>query len=450
MPRATDTTSPTYTMADRPGALPLLGHTPALVRDPLKFLAGLSGHGDLVRIRVGPHTAYAVCHPDLVQRFLAEDRTFDKGGPVYDRLREIAGDGLGTCPAAAHRRQRRMIQPLFHRDRLPAYAAVMSERVAALTSSWHDGQILDVPAAMHRLTAEVTVRCLFDAGADTSDIPEVQSSIDALISGATRRVLLPVPLVHRLPTPGNRRFHQARRRLRQITDTLIADHRSAGADQGNLLSLLLAPDAGGTGLNDAEIHDQVISFLLAGVESTAVTLSWAWHLIGTHPDIRQRLRDEVDAVLDGRPALPADLPALELTGRIITETLRLYPPDAVLSRTTTADTVLGGHRVAAGTTMIYSPYQLHRRADLYQDPDRFDPDRWRTIGKPPPGSWVPFGGGARKCIADAFALTQASLTLATIAAHWQLHPALGRRPVRAARQAVLAPHRLSMRLRRAG
>ncbi|MEU4115642.1 cytochrome P450 [Kitasatospora sp. NPDC028055] len=166
--------------------------------------------------------------------------------------------------------------------------------------------------------------------------------------------------------------------------------------------------------------------------------------------MQQRLRDEVAAVLNGRPARLADLPALELTGRIITETLRLYPPDSVLSRTTTTDTVLGGHRLTVGTTMIYSPYQLHRRADLYPAPDRFDPDRWRTIGKPPPGTWVPFGGGARRCIADTFALTQATLTLATVAALWQLHPTPGRRPVRTARQAVLAPHRLFMRLHRAG
>ncbi|MEU4115641.1 cytochrome P450 [Kitasatospora sp. NPDC028055] len=118
--QATATASPTYTMADLPGAWPLLGHMPALARDPLAFLAGLSDHGDLVRIKVGSQTAYAVCHPELVQRFLVEDRTFDKGGPVYDRLREITGDGLGTCPATAHRRQRRMIQPLFHRDAPPS------------------------------------------------------------------------------------------------------------------------------------------------------------------------------------------------------------------------------------------------------------------------------------------------------------------------------------------
>ncbi|WP_371574246.1 cytochrome P450 [Streptomyces sp. NBC_01314] len=435
-------------MAALPGALPLLGHAPLFARKPLDFLASLSAHGDLVRLKLGTETAYAVCHPTLVHQLLVADRTFDKGGPIYDKLREFGGNGLGTCPAAAHRSQRRRIQPAFHRDRMPGHALVMAQEIAALTSPWQNGQFLDVPAAMHQLTTAVTVRCLFDADTDRSGFPTVQSSIDALATGVTRRLMWPVPLIHRLPTPANRRYERARLHLRQITDALISDFRSARAGVGeNLMSVLTAPDANGVYLSDAEVHDQVISFLLAGVESAANALSWAWHLIGTHPGVQTRLHTEVDTVLADRPAGLTDLESLELTGRIVTETLRLFPPDSLATRSTSTDTVLGGHPLPAGTTVIYSPYQLHRRGDLYPDPDRFDPDRWQDIGKPPPGTWVPFGGGPRKCIADTFSRILTTLTLATVATRWQLRPAPGQ-TVRPARQVVVAPHTLSMRLHR--
>lgn len=433
-------------MTALPKALPLLGHAPWFALKPLDFLTALSSHGDLVRIRLGPLRAYVVCHPTLVHQLLLADRTFDKGGPFYDKLREIAGNGVGTCPASAHRRQRRMVQPAFHRDRMSGHAQVMAEEVAALTAPWQNGQTLDVPDAMHRLSTAVMVRCLFDPSTDTSGIPALQSSIDAIVDGITRRMTWPMPLLHRLPTPGNRRYERARLHLRHLTNALISDLRSTGADHDNLMSLLMAPDADGAFLSDTEIHDQVITFLLAGVQSVAITLSWAWYLIGAHPDIRTRLHDEVDAVLGGRPAQLTDLDSLDLTGRIVTETLRLYPPDSLLlTRTTATDTELGGHPLPAGATIVFSPYQLHRRPDTYPAPDRFAPDRWDAIDKPAPGTFVPFGAGPRKCIADTFVRTQATLALATVAARWQLHPLPGR-SIRPVGQAVRAPHKLAMRL----
>ncbi|MEY9947948.1 cytochrome P450 [Kitasatospora sp. GAS1066B] len=445
--QATATALPSsYTLTALPGALPLLGHAPQFACNPVGFLAALPTHGDLVHIRLGTHPAYVVCHPTLVHQLLIADRTFDKGGPIYDRLREIAGNGVGTCPAAVHRRQRRLVQPAFQRDRMPGHAQVLGQEVAALTSSWQHGQLLDVPAAMHRLTTAVVVRCLFDPGADAFGLLALRSSLDALVAGITRRMTWPLPLVHQLPTPASRRYARARRDVRHLTDGLIADLRSTGADHDNLMSLLLAPDADGAFLSDTEVHDQVVTFLLAGVGSTAITLSWAWYLIGAHPEVQARLEAEVDAVLAGRPARLTDLDALEVTGRIVTETLRLYPPDSLLlTRTTATDTELGGHPLPIGTTVAFSPYQLHRRPDSYPDPERFAPDRWEDIDQPPPGTWVPFGGGPRKCVADTFVRVQATLALATVAARWQLRPVPGRR-IRPVGQAVRAPHQLAMRL----
>ncbi|MER7754178.1 cytochrome P450 [Kitasatospora sp. NPDC097643] len=443
---AQSTQSAPYTSATAPGALPLLGHAPAFVRRPHAFLAGLPAHGDLVRLKLGPLAVYVACHPDLVRRLLTEDRVYDKGGLVLDKAREVMGDGLATCPHAAHRRQRRMLQPAFHRDRLPGYAAMMAEEIAGTTAPWRDGDTIDVPAAMYRLTTAVTARCLFAAHERAGSLP-VHESMDVITRGVGRRVMMPLPGVDRLPTPGNRRFRRARADLAEITRRLIADYRAAGSDHQDLLSVLLsARDEDGQGLSDAEIHDQVVTFLLAGMETTAAALSWAWVLLAAHPVIRERLHDELDAVLAGRPARYEDLPALPLTARIVAETLRLYPPVWLLSRTVATDTELGGHHVPAGATLLYSAYLLHHRADLFPCPERFDPDRWLTA-RPAPGTYTPFGLGARRCIGDAFGTTEAVLAVATIAARWTVTPTPGR-PVRPTRSSSLSPRPFTATLTR--
>ncbi|MGW3071749.1 cytochrome P450 [Kitasatospora sp. NPDC001132] len=436
-----------FTAALAPGGLPLLGHAPALLHRPHEFVARLAAHGDLVRLRLGPLRAYVVCHPELVHRMLADDHTFDKGGPLLAEAREVVGNGLATCPAAVHRRQRRMLQPAFHRERLPGYAALMAEEIADATAHWHDGDVIDVPAAMHRLSTAVTARCLF-AAHERAGSPPVHRSMDVVTHGLARRPLLPLPGTDLLPTPGNRRLRRARQDLREITRRLIAEHRTAGTDRHDLLSTLLAAtDEDGRSLSDAEIHEQVLTFLLTGVETTAATLSWAWTLLAANPAVRSRLHAELDTVLDGRPARHEDLPALPLTARIVSETLRLYPPPWILSRTATTDTELGGHPVPAGTTLLFSPYLLHRRADLFPRPHRFDPDRWLTTASPAPGTYTPFGLGARRCIGDDFGTTEAVLAIATIAARWTIAPAPGR-PVRPRRSSSLAPRPFTARLTR--
>lgn len=253
--------NPTYTMAQAPGALPVLGHAAAFARRPLDFIRELPDHGDLVRVRLGPLTAHVVCHPDLLHRVLAEDRVFDKGGPVFETFRKTAGNGLLGCPARDHRRQRRLVQPAFHRSRLPGYSAAMAEEIAALTEPWRPGQTLDVPALMYRLTTAVTTRCLFASAAQAADLPSLHESVDIVTQGIARRAMLPVPALHRLPTPANRRYQRTQRYLRHLTDTLIDSYRTQGTDQGDLLSMLLAPqDDGGPGLTGTEIHDQILTF----------------------------------------------------------------------------------------------------------------------------------------------------------------------------------------------
>ncbi|MFD0357732.1 cytochrome P450 [Streptomyces sp. NPDC127110] len=432
------------------GGLPLLGHLVPLLRDPLGFLTRLPEHGDLVRVRLGPLTALVVCDPALTGHVLRDDRTFDKGGPLYDRAREVAGNGLASCPHGDHRRQRRLVQPAFLPTRMPGYSEATTARAAETTASWQDGETIDVHAVMQELTARIAVDTLFSTTLPPDVLAQALGDLNTTLDGMIVRTVTP-PLLDWLPTPGNRRYHRSRTRLPRTLHHIVAESRAEGVDRGDLLSMLLTARDPGSGpaeqtLTDAEIIDQIVTFFGAGTDTTSSTLAWALHLLGQHPEIEKRLHVEVDAVLDGRPATHADLPRLELTGRILTETLRLWPPTWLLTRTCKADTHLGRYPVPAGTTVVFSAYLLHRQAGLYPDPDRFDPDRWAPDHPHPPRreAFLPFGGGARKCIGDRFATSVMVLALATIAARWRLQPLPGAR-VRPAVSALLSPVGLRMR-----
>lgn len=436
----------------RPGAVPLLGHLPALLRDPHALLMSLPEHGDLVRVRLGPARVVVVCEPGLTRQVLRDDRTFDKGGLLSDRSREAAGDGLITCPHSRHRRQRRLVQPAFRPDRMPGYAHVMAQQVTTVIGGWRDGQLLDVVAEMTTITTSIVAATLFPGTSLSNTLSgsaphQMFADVATIPTGIYRRMLTPPPL-DRFPTPGNRRYHRAITRLRATLDDIITNCRASGTDGQDLLSALVtARDPDGDSLNDTEIADQVITFFLAGSETMASALSWAWHLLAGHPDIQRRLHTEVDTVLaDGRPATHDDLPRLELTHRVVTETLRLWPPGWILTRVTAVATELGGHAIPAGTPIVFSPYLIHHRPDLYPDPDRFDPDRWlpERAAAIPREAYIPFSAGARKCIGDQFSLTEAALTLATITRHWRLHPIPGCR-VRPALSIAQWPSGLRMR-----
>jgi pentalenene oxygenase len=435
------------TAATAPGALPLLGHTLSLLRNPLRFVISLPAHGDLVRIRIGPIEAIVVCTPELVRQVLVNDRVFDKDGPFFDLTREAFGDGLATCPHGLHRRQRRLAQPAFHPARLPGYAQVMTKHIAEVTASWQDGQVLDVLSEMMTLTARTTVETIFSDALPSAVLSAVLNDLNTILASIYTRVLIPPPL-DKLLVVQNRRYDRARARLRGIIGRIITDRRASGADRGDLLwTLLTARDpTDGECLSDTEIVDQAITFFLAGSESTATALAWAVHLLARHPDVEHRLYAEVDAVLAGTAARFADLPKLKLTGGVVTETLRMYPPAWMLPRTATTDTRLGGHPIPAGTILFYSPYLLHHLPELYSHPDRFDPDRWTDehSAPPPREAFIPFASGARKCMGDTFAITEATLALATLATRWRLRLLPGRH-VHPARGVLLHPRGLRMR-----
>ncbi|GHF65229.1 cytochrome P450 [Streptomyces mashuensis] len=418
-----------------PGAWPLVGHAPALLRDPLGFLASLPAHGDLVAVRIGPFRAVVVCDPALTRQVLADDRTYDKGGPIVDRAAEAIGRGLGTCPHSEHRRQRRLTQPAFHPSRMAGYARVMAAGTAAVTAAWRHGEVLDVLAQTHRIAHDVVVEALFTGALPPEDRGRVVEDVTTVLTHAYRRAVLP-PLAA-LPTPANRRYHRARARLRRTLHAVVTERRAHGTDHGDLLSAL---DTTRSGLTVEETVDQAVAIIAAGTDTTAVALAWALHLLARRPAVQHRVAAEATTVLGGATPDLGHVPGLALTGRVLDEALRLYPPGWLFTRTVTTPTALGGCPLPAGTTVVYSPYVLHHRPDLHPQPGTFDPDR--TLRK---DAFLPFATGPRTCIGARFATVTATLALAHITRSWHLEPVPGTH-VRPATGLVLRPSGLRLRV----
>ncbi|MEU0600480.1 cytochrome P450 [Streptomyces sp. NPDC006393] len=437
----------TWTVGTAPGIFPFFSHGIALFRRPLAFLNSLPERGDLVRIRLGPLRAWMVCHPELVHRMLMDTRTFDKGGPQYDRLRTLMGDGLVTSRQDTHRRQRRLLQPRFHPSRVTASTDLMAEEAAAVCRTWRAGQRVDVSAAMMALTTRVTSRVLLSDTLDEATGAELRECLSAVVRGLFVRTVVPVDAPFRVPTPANRRYRHAVRRLHTVIDTMIAQRRAA-APRDDLLGTLLAAergDAEGPQITAREVHDHLITLLLTGVETTALCLASAFSLLACHPEAEHRVHTEVDTLLAGRPPRADRLPDLVHTRSVITETLRHAPPGWLFTRVTTRETELAGCRLPRGATVLYSPYLLHHDPASFPDPDRFLPERWLPDRAPAvrQGAMLPFAAGNRKCIGDAFAVTEATVALATIASRVRLRHPPG--PVAPPRPAVtLGPRSLVM------
>ncbi|MGT2532569.1 cytochrome P450 [Streptomyces nojiriensis] len=432
-----------------PGHLPLLGHTAAMLRDRLGFLASLPAHGELVRLRFGPQTMVLVCDPELVQQVLRDDRTFDKGGPFFDRAREIVGDGLASCPHDRHRRQRRLCQPAFRPTRLPDYTGAITAAACEETAAWSDGDVIDIDRAMPAVANRALARTMFSSRLPAETTGQITEDTTTLMNSVIQRMLTPAPF-DRAPTPGHLRYERARRRLRQTVTGIVADRRADGAVDHDLLSALLSaadPETTGDGprsLTDEEIADQLVTFFIAGTETTAGLLSWVLYELARHPGIQERLHAHTDGVLRGRLPQAAELPALTYTEQVINESLRLHSPVWLLTRTVTTDARLGGVRLPAGTAIAISPYTVHWNPALHPRPRAFDPDRWNSRSADR-SAYLPFGSGPRRCIGDRFALREAAVVLSVLISSWRF-AMVTERPPRSALSASYVPRGLRLRV----
>jgi cytochrome P450 len=409
----------------------LRGNLPQFTADRLGFLTDCARtYGDVVALRFAHRRVVVVNHPDLVEEVLVtRNRQFIKHFALR-MARNTMGQGLLTSEGDFWRRQRRLSQPAFHREKVAGHAAVMVEYAGRMLRSWADGRRLDVQDAMMRLTLEIVAKCLFDADV-SGDSAEASAAMETVLRCFTARVGQIVPIPDFVPTPANLRLRRAKARLDRIIYRVIADRRASGQDRGDLLSMLLEAtdpvEDGGRGMTDLQLRDEAMTLFMAGHETTANTLAWVWFLLSTHPEVEARLHAELDEVLPDRPPTFENLPRLAYTEHVVTEALRLYPTVWLLGREAIEPTEIGGHPIAVGTTLYMSQWVLHRDARFFDDPLAYRPERWegglaRTI---PRYAYFPFGGGPRICIGNAFALMEAVLLLATIAREFRprvVHP----------------------------
>ncbi|MGW5721029.1 cytochrome P450 [Amycolatopsis sp. NPDC003865] len=433
-------------MTNVPGRWPVLGHTVPLLRDPLKLFTSLPAHGDVVELRLGPLPVHVVTTPELAWRVLATDaEKFDKG-LVFDKMRPLFGDGLATSNGELNRRQRRLVMPAFGRTRIAGYADTTITKLAdELASSWRPGEVVQFDKRMQDLVLTIAGQTLFSTALGDEALSEIRRSIPIMLKYVLIRAFSP-KFVEKLPIPANRQFDAAAARLREVIGETVITARKEGADHGDLLSmLLLARDEDtGEGMSDRQVHDEVITILTTGAETTAVALAWFFHELGQHPEVERRFHAEVDEVLGGRPARFEDLPDLVYTHQIVNEIVRRTPP-LILMRRAREDVELGGVTIPAGGEVAVSQHTLHRDPRWFPDPDRFDPDRW-TPGETaelPKGAYIPFGAGARLCPGHVFAPTEIGIVAATIGARWRLVPVPGKK-VRAQLKATMQPNRLPM------
>ena len=398
-----------------------IGNMPLASRDPLAvFSAWAKEFGDIFYYRAAWIHVYFLNHPDLIEAVLVRNYQNFLKDRVVQNSRWFFGQGLLTNEGESWLRQRRLSQPAFHRERIASYTKIMTDYAEQMLSSWCDGETHDIHQEMMRLTLRIVVRALFNVEAE--QIEKISLAINVLMRNSTGvRMLLP-PRFRHLPTPAMIEFRRAVRQLDETVYGIIARRRKFENDSGDLLSMLMqARDDDGSRMTDKQLRDEVMTFLLAGHETTALALSWTWHLLGQNPEVEHKLHEEFDRVLDCRVPAFADLPALPYAERVIKESMRLYPPAWGLARTVIREFEVGGYRIPAGANVVMSPWILHRDPRYFPDSEKFDPDRWlpEKAQKLPRFAYFPFGGGPRQCIGASFAMMEATLLLATIAQRFQ-------------------------------
>jgi len=392
--------------------------------DPMGFVGGrFARFGDIYFVGAeGEPGLYVLRHPEHLEEVLVHQaRAFHKKHSGFSLLTRVLGDGLLTTDGDTWRRHRRLVQPAFARSRLEGYARAMVGEAAREVDGWRDGARVDVSRAMMETTLRIVCRTLFghDASGHGDDVAAAMDRLQSAVLGFD----LPLPA---WLNPAERRLQRANATLDAIMYAMI-DARAPGQPHDDLLQRLVdAQDDDGSGLSRREIRDQLVTFFLAGHETTSNALSWTFHLLGDHPEVERRLHAELDEVLEGRPPTYGDLAGLPYTEQVLLEAMRLYPPVYVLARKAVQDATVGGYRVPAGSELVLWLWHAHRDPRWFPEPWAFRPERFAPSAPARPrGAYLPFGAGPRACIGKVFALVEGQLALATIASRVRLRPAPG-------------------------
>jgi cytochrome P450 len=398
-----------------------------LRRNTLTFLSQIAReYGDVSHFRVGHWNYWFFTHPDAVRDVLVtHDERFIKG-PALRRAKHTLGEGLLTSEGDLHRRQRRLVQPVLHPNRVASYADAMTAYAAETADAWRDGQEIDLHAQMMHLTLRIVAKTLFDADV-AADVDAIGYAMDVSVGMFARAMSPWGPLLNFLPLPSNFRFKREWGRLMALIDRFVQDRRKNDTGRDDLLSRLLrATDseagAGGGAMTDRQLRDEAITLFTAGHETTANALTFTLYLLSQHPDVERTLREELNQVLGERIPTAADVERLPYTRMVLSESMRLYPPAWALGRESTGPTTIAGYDIAPGSVVLLSQWVTHRDPRWWPEPQKFDPQRFSSENRAARPRWAyfPFGGGSRGCIGESFAWMEAILVLATLVQRWEM------------------------------
>ena len=421
-----------YLSVPSPKEIPFVGSVHRRFSGPLEFFRDLKENfGDAARFTLFNERFLLFSDPALVNEVLVTKQNSFRKGKALEGARVFLGNSLLVSEGEEHTRQRRLIQPAFHRGRIAGYAQVMAEKTRLWTDAQQAGSEIDLAVEMNHLTLAVVAATLFgsDVDAEAGDIAE---SLTVIIENFNRMLLPFWKYMRRLPTASNRRLLEAHRRLDATIYRLISQRRQDGRDHGDLLSMLLAAEDAENPqkrLTDVEVRDQAMTLFLAGHETTANALAWTWHLLTQHEAVRAKMKAEIDAVL-GPDRLPGldDAAKLPYTTAVFSEAMRIFPPVWVVGRRALEDVTIGDYEVPRRTIVITSQFLIHRDARFWPDPMEFRPERWldeQAQAARPKFAYFPFGGGGRVCIGEGFAWTEGVLLLAVMARRWRFEAVPG-------------------------
>jgi cytochrome P450 len=402
---------------------PVTGNLGELARNRIELLTRLpEQYGDVARIDIGfLARAYVVSSPELAHETLVtHEGSFVKSLGLTLFGKPLLGEGLVSSQGDLHRRQRRMMAPAFMPKRIAAYAQTMASYADASVQRLGRADTVDLSREMMQLTFEIVGKTLFDADV-SGDAKVVGDALTTAMETFTRQISSVIPLPPAVPSPSNLRAKKSIRRLDDLVYRIIRERRTSGVDAGDFLSMLLAArdEDGSGGMSDKQVRDEAMTILMAGHETVSTALSWTFYLLAKHPHVRARLEDEVDRVLGGSPPSLALLPKLPYAMQVFKEAMRVYPPVYMVLRRATREMTIGEVELRKNDLVIVNVIGMHRRAEYFPDPLRFDPDRFapeaeRVMTK---HAYLPFGGGPRVCIGNHFALMEGQIVLAHLAQH---------------------------------
>jgi cytochrome P450 len=407
--------------------LPLLGNMLDFQRDRLAFLMKAAQYGEVVKYPIANIAFYQINHPEGIKRVLQDNNHNYIKGEMFDFVREVV-DGLLTLEGRPWLHQRRMMQPIFHRQHISKFGALFTQATRQMLNRWQtwaeSGEEIELTGEMTHLTMEIVTRALFGS-AVVDEQNRISQAITTTLNHISFRYDVPFYPVLKVPTPHNLRVRTAIKTIDQIIYGIIQNRRDHPEENGDLLSLLLQArgEDTGSGMTIGQLRDEVLTFFIAGHETTAVLLSWVFYLLGTHPQVEERLYAEIENVLGGKTPAADDYPKLPYTRMVLEESLRLYPPAWITNRTAVAEDQICGYTIPAGATVAISPYVLQHHPDFWEQPEKFDPQRFSTeqIARRPHFAHFPFGGGPRQCIGSGFAMLEACLVLVTMLQHYHFH-----------------------------